>query len=103
MFGKKRRGGQSRVVALDGSGAIVWQCPAEDFQLPEAATLALSVEFFNDPEPCEIHCAAVRWRALQQLKELSGGQPVPIGALEAPLRACFPEGTSAVRVEEAAP
>ena len=101
MFGRKKRKADYRIAALDASGAVLCEALSEDFQIPEAATLALSVEFFNDPQPCEIHRAAVRWRALQQLREaVPTGERVPVATLDASLRQLFPEGAQAVLLTE---
>ena len=101
MFGRKRRRAEPRAAALDAAGAVLAEAPLMDFPIPDAAVVALSVEFFNDPEPCEIHRGAVRWRVLQAMKEASGGRTVPVEALDPAIRRALPEGCAAVRVWEA--
>lgn len=104
MFKKKRREADFRVVVEDGAGRVLQDASSAEFELPEAAVVALSVEYFNDPEPCEIHRAAVRWRALQQLREhRAPGGIVPMDALDAQLRALFPPEAARVRIVEDGP
>ena len=72
-----------------------------DFELPEAIVLSLSVRYFNDPAPCEIHRAAVHNSAMLDLAAFCRGKAaVPLEALSAEQRAFFPEGTRAIRIEE---
>lgn len=104
MFSRKRKRAVCRVTARDAAGAVLLSAPAGEFPLPEAATVALSVEFFNDPEPCEIHRAAVRSRALRELEErCPKGETVPVEALGERLSRLFPEGTRSVAITEDAP
>ena len=104
MFGKKKRKPQCRAVATDAEGRIVLDAPAESLQLSEEAVIALSVEYFNDPEPCEIHREAVRWRAIQQLQEgRARDVDFPVTDLDEALRSLFPKGTRAIRLTESAP
>ena len=65
MFGKKKapRKAATRIAILDAAGAELFVCPTGDYALPEHVVLALSVEYFNDPEPCAIHRGAVHRRA----------------------------------------
>ena len=75
-----------------------------DFALPEAVVVALSVEYFNDPEPCEIHRGAVRHRAVQELRERCPlGQAVAVSALDEGLRRLLPEGAATVLFSEEGP
>lgn len=78
--------------------------PSAEFPLPEEIVLMLSVRYFNDPEPCEIHRAAVQKRAMLELTEVCGTSgPVALEALPAEMRAYFPEGTAFVRILEDCP
>ena len=99
MFGKKRRR-QTFEIELWAGDALIDRAPMEEFQFPEDGIIAMSVEFFNDPAPCEIHRAAVRWRALQAMKETSAGERAPVEALESAVRAALPGEASAFRVRE---
>lgn len=104
MFGKKKRKAECRVVARDASGAVLMDVAEGEFALPEDVTIRLSVEFFNDPQPCEIHRAAVRWRALQQLKDgCPANADMALESLEESLRRLFPKGTRTVRIAEETP
>ncbi len=99
MFGRKRPK-RTWQVELWAGDRLIDEAPLEEFQFPEAGVIAMSVEFFNDPTPCEIHRGAVRWRALQAMKEASGGERRSVDALESAVRAALPEGASAFRVRE---
>ena len=104
MFGKKPHRQDFRIIARDGAGAVVLDASSAAFALPEAAVIALSVEFFDDPEPCEIHRAAVRSRALQELREsCPGGRETAVSALPERLRGIVPEAAQTVRVLEEVP
>ena len=69
MFGKKKRKAECRVVARDASGAVLMDVAEGEFALPEDVTIRLSVEFFNDPQPCEIHRRAVAMRLYGEIIE----------------------------------
>lgn len=87
----------------EGGEPLLRQDLAE-FELPEAAVLALSVRYFNDPEPCEIHRSAVHKCAMLDLVALCRSQPtVPLEQLTEEQRGFFPAGTRAIRIEECAP
>ena len=102
MFGKWKRQRLCRIVVRGAAGEILMDADEANYTLSEAAVVALSVEFFNDPEPCEIHRAAVRHRAVQQLREACpSGVDVPADGLTSELRALLPEGAATVRFEEA--
>ena len=49
----------SQITLYGADEAVLASCPAAEFALPEETVLALSVEYFNDPEPCSIHRGAV--------------------------------------------
>ena len=104
MFGKKRRKADHRITVTDAAGSAILDVMSTDFELPEEAVIRLSIEFFNDPSPCEIHRAAVRWRAVQQLVEsCPKGQKVPVEKLDPLLRGVFPKGAVAVYIVEETP
>ncbi|MGI6173107.1 MAG: hypothetical protein ACOYI8_04330 [Christensenellales bacterium] len=72
----------------------------QELALPEEMILALSVKFFNDPEPCAIHRGAVRNRVLMQLTALKDApQPVSVDSLDAMYRALF-AGETTIRIYE---
>ncbi len=58
---------RERLVITTPSGDTAFSGDARDFILPEECVLRLSMEFFNDPAPCEIHRGAVRDRAFQEI------------------------------------
>ena len=103
MFGRK--GKSKKAVPLltlfDESGRAFLYCPLSDYVLPEESVLALSLEFFNDPEPCEIHRAAVHKRAMMELMaHCPAGSVRPVSEMAPSEQSYFPEGTAAIRMEE---
>ena len=67
MFGKKPR----RHHALEirsADGRLLFSGQLQRLTLPEPVLLALSEEFFADPEPCEIHRSAVMSRAMAEIE-----------------------------------
>ena len=101
MFARKKRRQDRRIVVRDERGNVLLSADESDYVIPEAGVLRLSMEFFNDPEPCEIHRAAVRSRSLQHLRECcSVGETVPLSALDPLLRAVFPENAASVQILE---
>lgn len=104
MFGRKTRRKAVCIELYDVHSAPLRRCPIAEFPLPEEIVLMLSVRYFNDPEPCEIHRAAVQKRAMLELTEVCGTSgPVALEALPAEMRAYFPEGTAFVRILEDCP
>lgn len=106
MFGKKSKQKAAHSLTLcDQSGAALQTLPLQALQLPEAAVLELSVLYFNDPEPCHIHRAAVHKRAMMELMERCPlGERVPLDGLTALQRRYFSDPAVAfVRITEDAP
>lgn len=62
MFKRKKK---EVVLFIDGKSAA----PLTKFTLSEKVTIALSIKYFNDPEPCHIHREAVRQRVCMQLMQ----------------------------------
>ena len=92
-----------QITLLGEAGEALCQQDLSVFALPEDAVLALSLRYFNDPAPCEIHRAAVHKCAMLELATLCRGrQAVPLEELTPEQRAFFPAGTRAVRIEERA-
>lgn len=102
MFNRKNKTRASvRIELLDEGGTVLGAWPAAQFPLPEDVVLALSVEYFNDPEPCHIHRSAVHKRAMMELMECCPvGTQVAVSSLAAAQRRYFPEGACEVRVTE---
>ena len=90
MFKRKKK---TILLALyDASGAEQKRMRLDEYALPEETVIALSVKFYNDPEPCYIHRGAVRQRAMMELAEACPGpEPVAVSLLSDDLQACFPE------------
>ena len=104
MFGKKKapRRTALQIILCRADGSVLSACPTGDFLLPEEVVLALSVEYFNDPEPCAIHRGAVHQRALMELMEhCPVGETVAIASLPSPMQAYFPADASHIRIDGA--
>ncbi|MGN0802837.1 MAG: hypothetical protein ACI4MF_09610 [Candidatus Faecivicinus sp.] len=69
LAGKKRgSGAEPPVLCLYGEdGAELYHGRIDAYPFPEEAILEGSVEFFNDPCPCEIHRRAVQLRFCEEL------------------------------------
>ena len=103
MFGRKKKARRkgAELVLLDGSMREISVCPVREYVLPEKVVLALSVEYFNDPEPCEIHRGAVHNRVMMELMEsIAPGTTRPLGELPEEMHAWFPAETAYVRIAE---
>lgn len=97
---KSRRRGFT-LTLLDNSACEISSCPISEYVLPEKVVLALSVEYFNDPEPCEIHRGAVHNRVMMELMEMCApGTDCPVQSLPEPARAWFPAEAAYVRISE---
>lgn len=88
MFGRRK----AALLALYGpSGEEVYRGELAAWPLPEQEIVRLSIRFFNDPEPCHIHRAAVCQRALMELiGSHLGAQRAPVERLGAEKAAWFP-------------
>lgn len=103
MFGKKKasRKAAPRLILSGRDGAQLSACPAGDYALPEKAVLSLSVEYFNDPEPCAIHRGAVHKRAMLELMEhCPVGSTISIASLPVHMREWFPADAAHVQITE---
>ena len=102
MFGKKRAEEKQTWIRLTGAdGAVLYDAPLKAYSLPEETVLQLSVEFFRDPEPCEIHRAAVHKRAMLSLMSACpAGETVAVASLPEALRGCFPAQAVSVCLRE---
>lgn len=103
MFGKKkapRKSGPEIVLLREDAGELLI-CPLRDYALPEAAVLRLSMEYFNDPEPCAIHRGAVHKRAMLELRaHCAPGETLSVRTLPVSLRDCFPADCVFVQIRE---
>ena len=69
MFARKKRPvAQPRLKIWSGSGEMLFDGRLTGLELPDAIIKALSLRFFNDPEPCEIHRSAVMSRVFAELE-----------------------------------
>ena len=74
-----------RLKLFDGTMATLYSDLLQRVPLPESLILACSEEFFNDPNPCEIHRRAVMMRLYGEIIEalpMNKTLPMP----EVPLR-----------------
>ncbi len=65
----KKRIEQIELGFLNADGALLRRCALTRTPLREDTVLRLSVEFFDDPEPCMIHRSAVMSRMYMELTE----------------------------------
>ncbi len=90
------------IVLRTGEGERRFTSSSISFE--EDGIIRASMEFYNDPQPCEIHRAAVRNRALADLKKsCPPGRQVPVGTLPELLRAMLPMGTQSIEITGAQP
>lgn len=97
--GKKRL----HIHLYDRANACVGTYTLMEFPMPEEIIIALSVQYFDDPEPCHIHRAAVLTRAMEELlKDCEIGKQYLVDALPAERRLYFDENyISAFAIREA--
>lgn len=107
FFSNRKKKAVDLLQISDAHGAILFYGAARDFLLPENSVLQLSMEFFNDPAPCEIHRGAVRERAFQEiLHACPEFQVYPITSLSARIRAFlsdYPDGCMVEHRKESRP
>ena len=101
MFGRKKRRGHLCIEVLDARESVLISCGTLEYVLPEDVIIHLSTEYFNDPEPCEIHRGAVHNRVMMELMEsIAPGATRPLGELPEEMQAWFPAETAYVRIAE---
>jgi len=103
MFGRKKaaRRRVMTLVLMDDCMNEILSCPVGDYVLPEEIVLALSKEYFNDPEPCEIHRGAVHNRVMMEVMEICvPGSARALTDFPKNAHAWFPEGTAFIRIAE---
>ena len=86
MFGKKKRAAPRPTITIwdDGDNAL-YDGPLTGLRLTDDTVVRLSIHFFNDPEPCEIHRSAVLSRVFTELEEaLPSGATVDVAASDIP-------------------
>ena len=95
MFRRTKR--RRAMMALsDAAGVRLYQGPQDQYILPEAEVVRLSILYFNDPEPCAIHRGAVCQRVLMEMGDRYGRAFTPLTEDD---RAYFP-GAAAIRLWE---
>lgn len=75
MFGRKKTApGAARnapqQIRVDGPAGVLYDGALTALTVPEPLIIELSMEFFDDPEPCQIHRGAVLRRVFMELMEL---------------------------------
>lgn len=99
MFGKKRRE-VLHILLLDEKGSVRCSMPSAEYELPREVTVAKSIEYFNDPEPCNIHGTAVQKRVMMEMMEACPpGKTVALTDLSEDQRAYFGPGVAEIRFE----
>ncbi len=99
-FGKKKKEAPPQLVLTGADGGETARMPLVELALPEEVVLELSRMYFNDPEPCEIHRAAVHKRAMMELTELCPpGHDVPLDRLPPLVQRYFVPAPATVRIE----
>ncbi|MBR1684973.1 MAG: hypothetical protein IJ708_07515 [Clostridia bacterium] len=89
MFGRRKK---QVMLTWDAGDGKVREMPLEDWEAPEEGVISLSLAFFQDPDPCEIHRGAVAQRVFLSLTRnyLDRGW-VDTSSLNAEERCFFPE------------
>ena len=100
MIGKKKKSGRDHpLVLLDPEKNEIMTCNLTEIVIPEDIVIRLSIRYFDDEEPCEIHRSAVRKRFLMEiLSKLEEKPEVAIAELDPDCQACFPENVKFLRV-----
>ena len=83
MFKRDRAASQKITLPvlylLDSQKRVLFKDRLDFFPFPEAVILEAGLEFFNDPEPCEIHRRAVQLRLCAEMQlELRQNEDVPV-------------------------
>ena len=86
MFGfKKKTTARPFLTVLGDGNEPLYDGPLTALRLTDETVVTLSIHFFNDPEPCEIHRGAVRSRVYTELEEaLPAGATVDVAAAGVP-------------------
>ncbi len=100
MFGIKKKPNEKHfLVLLDSQKNEILRCDRNEFILPEEIVIQLSIRYFDDEEPCEIHRSAVRKRFLMELlPQLDMAADTAIEKLENIDPKCFPEDAEYIRL-----
>ena len=85
---KRKKRIELRLRMWDLSGKVVFDDRLERLRLPDEVILSMSVEFFSDPEPCQIHRGACMSRAFAEI-EMACAQRRAIGELPGRIKSFF--------------
>ena len=89
MFGRKKK--TAMLTLYDAAGEEVYRGPLAAWPLPEREVIRLSIQYFDDPEPCHIHRSAVCQRAyLEVIQAHLGAEGTPVERLGVERAAWFP-------------
>lgn len=83
MFGRKKTAPSAapQRIRIDGPDGALYDGALTALTVPEPLIIELSIEFFDDPEPCQIHRGAVLRRVFMELMELGEDSTTPAAAL----------------------
>ena len=82
MFGRKKKpAARLNLTVWNERGEILYDGGLTQLRLQDETVKRLSILFFNDPEPCEIHRSAVLSRVFAELEAaLKSGEVVEINS-----------------------
>ena len=87
------------LIVCDASGQILAESPLNTFPFEEEGIIRSSIEFYQDPEPCEIHRGAIFSRSVAHFKMVCPqGEPVSVSALDPLLQALLPKRAATVEL-----
>lgn len=86
MFGRKKQREQitpsPQRIRITGASGTLYDGAITGLNIPEKLIIELSIEFFDDPEPCHIHRGAVLRRVFMELATVLGeNSATPAGEL----------------------
>ena len=74
MFKRREKAhAQPRIAISSGDGAVLYDGKLTGLALRDETIVKLSIQYFDDPEPCEIHRSAVLSRVFMELGGLLSG------------------------------
>lgn len=87
------------MILRDGNNNILAESPLYKYPFEEQGIIASSIEFFKDPEPCEIHRGAVLSRSIAHFKMVCPlGEQIQISALDPLLQQLLPQNASTIEL-----
>ena len=89
------------LTVRDPDGATLVEAPLSIFPYEESGIIRSSIEFYHDPEPCEIHRGAIASRSAAHFKMVCPlGKTVEVSALDPLLQALLPPQAATVQLKE---